>query len=238
LSIYLEVFTLMLGLGVLLYSFFPGPQHFVHGVYYLLRYFVTEDVKPVLGRTTFDVGIPELWGDVWLCLVTLLLTVPQPRTDDFVFVPYFVLHVMGFGSPVWLTVLGGAFFTVYMSMNPAVLSVCLGALLSRYLTGRNRRMGLIFCGISHLLMSFFEPFKFSFLSVCVVVFLAECKLRLNWQWEVMPPGAYVLLSGPVYVMNYFMWGWTHRWKYTDKVWRSPDIIFPVLNIAAGIYLSG
>ena len=43
LSIYFGVFTLMLGLGVLLYSFFPGPQHFVHGVYYLLRYFVTED---------------------------------------------------------------------------------------------------------------------------------------------------------------------------------------------------
>ena len=227
----------MLSLGVLLYSFFPGPQHFVHGVYYLLRYFVTEDVKPDLEYTNLDVGVPHRWGDVWLCVVTLLLTLPQPNTDDFVFVPYFVMHVMGYGSPVWLTVLGGAFFTVYVAMRPRVLFLCCGALLSRYLTGEHRRMGLVFCGIFHLLMSFLEPFQFSFYSVCVVVFMAECKLRLNWSWEVMPPIKYVLLSGPVYVMNYFMWGWGYRWRYTDKVWRSLDILFPVINIGAGMYLS-
>lgn len=226
----------MLSLAVLLYTFFPGPQHFVHGVYYLLRWFVTEDVKLELETTTLDAEIPNRWGDVWLCVVTLLLTLPQPCTDDFVFVPYVVMHVMGYGAPVWLTVLGGAFFTVYVSVRPNVLFLCLGALLSRYLTGENRRMGLVFCGIFHLLMSFLEPFQFTFFSVCAVVFMAECKLRLKWSWEVMPPVRFVLLSGPLYVMNYFLWGWEHRWRYTDKVWRSLDIIFPLLNIALGLYL--
>ena len=58
----------MLSLGVLLYSFFPGPQHFVHGVYYLLRYFVTEDVKPDLEYTNLDVGYRrdgETCGCAW-----------------------------------------------------------------------------------------------------------------------------------------------------------------------------
>ena len=208
----------------------------MHGVYYLLRYFVTEDVDKGLDRTTLSVGVPNRWGDVWLCVVTLLLTLPRPCTDDFVFVPYFVLHVMGYGCPVWLTVLGGAFFTVYLTMRPSVLFLCVGALLSRYLTGENRRVGLIFCGVVHLLMSFFEPFRFTFLGTCVVMFMAECKLRMRWEWEVVPPLSYVLLSGPMYVMNVFMWGWTHRWRYTDKVWRSLDVIFPVCNVAAGLYL--
>lgn len=227
----------MLSLGVLFYSFFPGPQHFVHGVYYILRAFTVSRVERKLEHTTLDVGVPKYWGDVWLCVVTLLLTVPQPSTDDFVFVPYFVMHMMGYGSPVWLTVLGGAFFTVYVMLRPSVLSICLGALLSRYLTGEDRRRGLLLCGVAHLLMSLLEPFQFSFYSVCVVAFMAECKLRMCWSYEVIPPVKYVLLSGPVYVMNYFLWGWVHRWKYTDKVWRSPDILFPVLNVCAGIYLS-
>lgn len=228
----------MLSLGVLLYSFFPGPQHMIHGIYYLLRSLITKDVKCTLEHTSFDIELPPRWGDVWICIVTLLLTLPRPQTDDFVFVPYIVIHTMGYGAPVWLTVIGGALFTVYVIIRPNVLFLCTGAVLSRYLTGENRQLGLIFAGIAHLLMAFFEPINFSFLSVCTVLFMAEAKLRLKWDWELVPPVYNVILSGPLYIMNLFIWGWAHTWKYTDKVWKNPDIIFPILNIATGIYLQG
>ena len=228
----------MLSLGVLFYNLFPGPQHLVHGIYYLLRAYFTENVSrkvhfPGMGYTV------ERFRDAWcIPIVTLMLTIPQPSCGDFVFVPYVIVHTMGYGAPVWFSVLVGAFFTVYVFLRYQVVYMCIAALASRYIRGDNQRLGLMIAGSLHLIMAAFEPLHFNIVSVCIVLFMAEYKLRMRWEWEWVPPlyPAANMLAAPVYIMNMFVWGWAHRWKYTDKVWTSMDIVYPVANIIGGFLL--
>lgn len=224
----------MLSLGVVLFNLFPGPQHLVHGLYYLVRAYFTENKDLNVGF--LDMGRVSVRYTDALCvpLMTLMLTAPAPSCGDFVFVPYFVTHVMGYGSPVWFSVLPGAFFTMYVFFRPEVLCLLTGALASRQVRGDNMKLGLLFASGLHFAMAVFEGLDFSFLSVCIVLFMAECKLRLRWEYEIMPPLS--PYSVPVYIMNFFMWGWASVWTYTDKVWRSLDIVYPVANIAGGMFL--
>lgn len=228
----------MLSLGILFFNLFPGPQHLIHGVYYLIRAWFTKNKDrnvgfPELGR------VPERYTDI-LCvpLTTLMLTIPEPSCGDFAFVPYFVTHIMGYGSPVWFSVLPGAFFTVYTFLRPQVLYMLVGATASRYIRGDNKRLGLVFAAALHFIFAAFESLNFTFLSTCVVLFMAECKLRLHWQYELVPPvyPSVNLFAAPVYIMNVFVWDWAHTWKFTDKVWKSMDILFPLANISGAYYL--
>ena len=224
----------MLSLGVLFFNLFPGPQHLVHGVYYLIRAYFTENKDRNVGFPEMGL-VSERYTDVFCVpLMTLMLTVPNPSCGDFVFVPYFVTHIMGYGSPVWFSVLPGAFFTMYTFLRPQVLYLLSGAVASRYVRGDNMRLGLVVAAGLHLVFAAFEGLDFSFLSIFVVLFMAECKLRLRWQYEIVPPLS--PYSAPVYIMNFFVWDWAHTWKYTDKVWKSMDILYPVANIVGGFFL--
>jgi hypothetical protein len=228
----------MLSLGVFFFNVFPGPQHLLHGIYYVVRAWFTENKDlsvgfPGMGR------VASRYTDLFCVpLMTLMLTVPEPSCGDFAFVPYVVTHLMGYGSPVWFSVLPGAFFTMYTFLRPEVLYLLTGAMASRYVRGDHMRLGLIVAACCHFVLAAFETLKFDFLSMCVVFFMAECKLRLQWQYELMPPvyPSVNLFAAPVYIMNVFVWGWAHTWKYTDKVWRSADILFPLANIAGAVVL--
>lgn len=228
----------MLSLGVLFFNLFPGPQHLVHGVYYLIRAWFTTNKSRVVGFP--GVGpVPMSYTDMFCVpLTTLMLTVPQPSCGDFAFVPYVVTHVMGYGSPVWFSVLPGAFFTMYTFLRPQVLFLLVGAMVSRYVRGDCMRLGLVCASVCHFILSAFESWDFSIMSVFVVLFMAESKLRLQWQYELVPPvyPSVNLFAAPVYVMNVFVWDWAYTWKYTDKVWKSFDILYPVANIAGGLFL--
>ena len=63
------------------------------------------------------------------------------------------------------------------------------------------RLGLVFAAGFHFILSAFEPVKFSFFSACVVLFMAETKLRMKWQWELIPPvyPSVNLFAAPVYM---------------------------------------
>lgn len=228
----------MLSLGVLFFNLFPGPQHLVHGIYYLIRAYFTENRSRSVGFPELG-QVPERFTDA-LCvpLMTLMLTVPEPSCGDFAFVPYVVTHLMGYGSPVWFSVLPGALFTMYTFLRPQVLYLLVGAMASRYVRGDNMKLGLVFASALHFVFAAFEGLDFSFLSISVVLFMAECKLRLQWQYEIVPPvyPSVNLFAAPVYIMNFFVWDWAHTWRYTDKVWRSLDILYPLTNIAGGFFL--
>lgn len=229
----------MLTLGILFFHLFPGPQHLIHGLYYLIRAYFTEDLKP---RVDFaDLEHPTVrYSDLWCVpLTTLFLTVPKPSAGDYVFVPWVVLHTMGHGSPVWYTVLAGSFFTMYTFLRYQVLYTCIGAIASGYIRGDNMRFGLYFAGAIHMILSALEPIKFSFFSACVVLFMAEAKLRMRWQWELVPPlyPSVNLFAAPVYIFNWFIYGWEEKWKYTSKNWRSFDIAFVIVNIGVAIGLA-
>jgi len=223
----------MLTLAIIFFNFFPGPQHLLHGLYYLIRAYFTEDLKPQVDFADLD-HPPVRYSDLWCVpLTTLFLTVPKPSTGDFVFVPWVLLHVMGYGSPVWYTVLAGAFFTMYTFLRYQVLYTCVGAIASGYVRGDNMRLGLVFAAGFHFILSAFEPLMFSFFSACVVLCMAEAKLRMRFQWELIPPvyPSVNLFAAPVYVLNFFIYGWETQWKYTSKNWRSFDIAFVIFNIA-------
>ena len=227
----------MLSLGVLFFNLFPGPQHLVHGIYYLIRAYFTEDKDRNVGFPELGI-VPERFTDaICVPLMTLMLTVPEPSCGDFAFVPYVVTHLMGYGSPVWFSVLPGAFFTMYTFLRPQVLYLLVGAFASRYVRGDNMKLGLLFASALHFVFAAFEGLDFSFLSICTVLFMAECKLRLQWQYEIVPPvyPSVNLFAAPVYIMNFFVWDWAHTWRYTDKVWKSMDILYPLAN-TAGAYL--
>jgi hypothetical protein len=208
----------------------------ITGLYYLIRAYFTEDLKPKVDFA--DLENPHVkYSDLWCVpLSTLFLTVPKPSTGDYVFVPWVVLHVMGYGSPVWYTVLAGAFFTVYAFLRHQVLYTCIGAIASGYIRGDNMRLGLVFAAGCHLILSAIEPLKFSFFSACVVLFMAEAKLRMRFQWELIPPvyPSVNLFAAPVYCFNFFLYGWEDKWKYTSKNWRSFDIAFVIFNISTAI----
>lgn len=217
-----------------MYYFFPGYQHIWHCIWYIARSFTLKDEDV---RVDFDMEVsrlPKRWTDVFtIPLTTMLLTVPQPKLGDFVFVPYIVHHVMGYPCPVWFSVFPGALFTMYVVERPVGVLSSLAALVSREIRGDRRRLGTLVAGICHGILSIFEftymDSKFSFLSAVVVICMAECKLRMRWEHELVPP-IDSLFACPVYILNYFMYYWEHVWKYTDKVWLSADFLFPLSNI--------
>lgn len=237
-STYTDIQYKMLTLAILFYHFFPGPQHLIHAIYYLIRAYFTTNIKPKVDFADLK-NPPIKYSDAWCVpLVTLMLTVPKPSGGDYVFAPYIILHIMGYGAPVWYTVLGGALFTMYIFWRPSVLYMCVGAIASRYIRGDNIRFGLLFAAAIHMILAAFEPLTFSFFSTFVVLFMAEAKLRMKWEYELVPPvyPSVNVFAAPVYLMNTFLWGWAHKWKYTDKVWKSFDIAFPIANIFIGLFL--
>lgn len=230
----------MLSFFTLLFGFYPGPQHLLHCLWYLVRSFTVEDEVlevdfPVAG------SLKRSWLDLLtIPLTTLLLTVPVPACGDFVFVPYVVYHVMGYSSPVWFSVFPGALLTMYLSNRPMGLLCSLGALVSREIRGDNRRLGILMASVCHAIMAgveaVFSDSEFSVVSAFVVLCMAESKLWVRWEYELIPPLS-SLFALPVYVLNYFMWGWEHRWHYTDKVWLSMDVLYPISNIAGAFAIN-
>ena len=230
----------MLSLLTLIFGFYSGPQHLIHCLWYLIRSFTVENEAlkvefPVAG------SLKRSWLDLLtIPMTTTLLTVPVPACGDFVFVPYIVYHVMGYTSPVWFSVFPGALLTMYLSRRPEGILCSMGALMSREIRGDNRQLGILMASVCHGMLAGFEAVfsdsEFSLLSAIVVLCMAESKLNMHWEYELVPPlGS--LFALPVYVMNYFMWGWQHRWHFTDKVWRSLDIIYPITNVA-GAFVVG
>jgi len=229
----------MLSTVIFFQHFFTTPPHLVHGVYYALRYFFTQDTKP---KIVFDVAgkIPSRWTDLlFLPVITLALTLPDNATSDFAFIPYFIHHAMGYQSPVWFTVLIGAFFTTYITIKPTCLLVCIAAFLSHYLTGERRKHAVGIAAACHLLFGLVltEWHGFTLLGTLLQIAAAECKLRMNYNYELFPPVEHAgILAIPAYVANFFIGDWYKKWRYTDFV-ANPDVAFMIGNItmAIGLY---
>lgn len=225
----------MLTLGILLFHLFPGPQHLVHAVYYLVRFFCTENLRPNVPLDSIQ-PLAVKWSDMWvLPIVTLCLTPPQPATSDFAFVPYFVCHAMGYPQPVWFSIMHGALLTVYLAYRPQAILTLVGAFAHRYLRGDNIKHALLVAAAAHGAMSAFETLSFDVLSICTCIFMAEAKLRMKWQHEWIPPVESPLAT-PAYIGNLFRWGWHTTWKYTDRVWNSLDPIYPLANILGASFI--
>ena len=56
-----------------------------------------------------------------------------------------------------------------------MLYLLVGAMASRYVRGDNVRLGLVVAAVCHFILAAFEPMDFRFLSLCVVLFVAEWK---------------------------------------------------------------
>ena len=225
----------MLTLAILLHHAFPGPQHLVHGIYYLARAACLQDTAPNVPLDRLY-PLPRRWSDLYILpIVTVCLTPPQYAIADFAFVPYFIQHTMGYPSPVWLTVGHGALFTAYLGLRPQTILTMIAALAHRYLRKDRLQQATIVAALAHFaLVPLENKWNLTPLSVCTTILLAEAKLHMRWEHEWVPPEH--IFAAPAYIGNLFLDGWAHRWKYTDKVWNSPDILFILANLAGALLI--
>lgn len=224
----------MLTLGILLSNLFPFKIHLVHSIYYAIRaVFYTEPQF----TDTFD---GESWShkSPWYvhfttAIVSMCLSAPNPFCADFVFIPYVVCSFMGYPMPVWHTIGHGALFTLYLINRPTAFLVPAAAILDR-MSYNHTKKGLALASACHLILSLFEEGEWSIQTlwrVTIVIYCAEMKLRMKWNYEWVPPVEPLgIIAIPAYVGNLFIYGWTHTWKYTDKVLKSPDIMFCLSNV--------
>lgn len=226
----------MLTLAILLHHVFPGPQHLVHGIYYLARSACLQDTRPAVYIRHIQ-PTPRKWSDLWILpIVTICLTPPQYAIADFAFVPYFIQHTMGYPSPVWLTVGHGALFTAYLGLRPQTILTMIAAFAHRYLRKDRLQQATLVAAFTHFaLVPLENKWNITPLSACTAILLAEAKLHMQWQHEWVPPIEHIF-AVPAYIGNLFLEGWAHKWKYTDKVWNSPDILFILANLAGALVI--
>ncbi len=249
-SIYYAHASKMLSVGILLNHAFPSDTyaHIIHALWYLIRSFlVTDTCKHV----DFEerVTLPKYYAGVLLFpLISLALTIPQLALGDMTCIPYVLMHVMGYPKPIWYTVICGAYFTVYLTERPMALFVSKAAILYSYMRFDYREWALRAAMIAHLVFVVFfvvdrVPGRLDVTQVLVNVLMAEAKIQMVynrwWHWETLVPPVEPLsfVCLPMYVSNLFLWGWHRHWEWTDKVWKDPDILFLLANIAmAGLYI--
>lgn len=235
----------MLVLAILLNNLLPSDHiiHVTHTVWYFLRSFLFEPETKTVQFDDKTYHVPYNYMNVILVpVVSLLLSIPQLWVSDISFVPYAIVHIMGYNSPVWFTVIHGAFFTVYAALRPQVLMVIKAAFLSKYITNDFKHISLYIAAACHLAMHLcthtsFETIPYTPENVIIGVLLAEAKLTImfkhTWNVEVLFPtlDPRSIWCLPVFLGNIIMTGWYRHWTYTDKVWRDPNITYIVLNIA-------
>ena len=226
----------MLTLAILMAHAFPGPQHLVHCIYYLARAGCRKDTFPAVYMDQ-RYPTPRKWSDLWILpIVTICLTPPQYAIADFAFVPYFIQHTMGYPSPVWLTIGHGALFTAYLGLRPQCILAMIAAFAHRYIRKDRIQQATLVAAIAHFaLIPLENNWNFTPLSVCTTILIAEAKLHMQWQHEWVPPVEHIF-AVPAYIGNLLLHDWAHRWKYTDKVWNSPDVLFVAANIAGAMLI--
>lgn len=240
----------MLALGFLLNNLIPSDHaaHLTHSIWYTLRAFT---LPPTIKEVEYDGKTHSVsinYADIILIpTVSLMLTLPQLWVSDLTFVPYVITHIMGYVSPIWFTVIHGAFFTIYAAYRPKMLFVMKAAFVSRYITGDFKILGLYMAAAFHLSIHLITYESYNW-SICrlehliINAFLAEMKIWLMFDksWDVemwIPPlDPRSIWCLPIYIGNIIMRSWHEKWQYIDKVWRDTGFIFIIFNLCIAAWL--
>jgi hypothetical protein len=226
-------FVLSWGLSILA----PGStQHLAHVVWYLARACTFEENEIRVSYSDVERVVPIHWWDVLIFpMISLGMTIPSVELLDYAWLPFIVHICMGYPVRVWYVVLNAAFMCMALSFRPEILYVCVSLLWGCY--RGHRRWCLVAASVAHA--CFCWTTSWDIVSLMSGVLAAEAKFRMMsdpcgelealsylsvfgffkssvWLWSMVP-----VLSMPS------LYGWHHRWQYTDKVWLDMDIIIVV-----------
>lgn len=224
-----------------------GMFHISHTVWYFFRFF-TVPVEIVQRFDNSDLKITKHISDV---LVFAIISVSQiPFSCDgigsFVWLPLIVHLVMGYPTSVWYVVIVSAFFCMAVADCPEVLFVCSHLLWGAY-RGSYKKWSLCAAALVHLCFAW-THLGFDWISIAAGLIAAEAKYQMmfnpyksveilsylsiagfwsgSWIWALIP-----------YISNFTLFGWSRRWRYTDKVWYDADIFIFLSALLVAFYVS-
>ena len=228
-----------------------GMFHVVHVVWYLLRSFTFEDPPRQCSFNDADLDVPRHVSDIAVFAIVSMSQLPQGpggplSLGSFVWMPLTVHLVMGYPTPVWYVVVVSAFMCMAVSQTPQLLLVCTHLLWGIY-HGCFKKWSLRVAALLHLCFAW-TTFEFDWVSMASGLLAAEAKYRMmyaphktvetlsylsilgvwssyTWVWTLIP-----------FVSNFTLFGWSKRWRYTDKVWYDADvcIFIGILLTAFGV----
>ena len=227
-----------------------GMFHLSHAIWYLFRLFTV----PKIEQQSFDdsdLKVPKHFSDMLVFAVISLSQIPfsyegiGSSLGSFVWIPLIVHLVMGYPTSVWYVVITSAFFCMAVSECPEILFVCTHLLWGVYRCSY-KRWSLCIAALAHLCFSW-THWDFDWISVASGLLAAEAKYLMMYEpYKAVEALSYLSIVGVwgtgwiwtliPYISNFTLFGWSKRWKYTDKVWYDADVFIFVsaLLVAFGI----
>lgn len=223
--------------------------HVSHAVWYLLRLctvYKTDNFEGTFDNS--DLKNPTHVSDI---LVFVIISVSQlpfgcggagSSLGSFVWFPWIVHVVMGYPTSVWYVVITSAFFCMAVSECPQLLFVCTHLLWGAY-RGSYKKWTLCVAVLVHGVVALIfllqnKWWEFDLISVASGLLAAEAKFSMMYEpykavetltylsivgvWFPLESGRWVWTLVP-YASNFALYGWSRRWRYTDKVWYDVDI---------------
>tara|TARA_B110000902_G_scaffold210226_1_gene240317 strand:+ start:181 stop:969 length:789 start_codon:yes stop_codon:yes gene_type:complete len=227
-----------------------GMFHVSHALWYLFRLFTvhkTCDLEPG-SFDNFDLKNPTYISDVLVFVVISISQIPfgcggvVAPLGSFVWIPWIVHVVMGYPTSIWYVVITSAFFCMAVSECPQLLFVCVHLLWGVY-RGSYKKWSLGAAAVVHLCFALgsaiqWDLWEFDLISVASGLLAAEAKYLMMYEpykavealsylsivgvWVPLESGGWIWTLVP-YLSNFTLFGWSQRWRYTDKVWYNADI---------------
>jgi hypothetical protein len=227
--------------------------HLSHAVWYLFRIF-TVTADPQQSFDNSDLKVPKHCSDALVFTVISVSQIPfscggLSSLGSFVLIPLVVHLAMGYPTSVWYAVIVSAFFCMAVSECFESLFVCTHLLWGVY-RGSDKKRSLCVAAVAHLCFAW-TRWEFDWISVASGLLAAEAKYLMMYDpykavevlsylsivgvWSPMESGGWIWTLIP-YLSNFTLFGWSKRWRYTDKVWYDADvcIFLSALLVAFGV----
>lgn len=231
----------------------PGSmQHASHAIWYLARSFTFNEKRKTVHLGDKSVELPLQRSDlVVFPLISMASTLPVQCLLDYVWVPLVTHLAMGYRLSVWFTVANSALLCMYLSMRPEALLVLKSSVLWGIYNGDRKQWALRAAAGLHVCFMLGTLGSVGHWTTLAIGFLsAEAKYQMmhdpysNMEYLSYigsiglsaggPLAAWSLL--PVISMPH-TYDWHLRWKYTDKVRYSTDLLLllSILVVATAVW---
>jgi hypothetical protein len=228
-----------------------GMFHLTHAAWYLFRIFTVDPQRIEYSFEDSDLKVPTHVSDVFVFAVISVSQIPfeAGSLGSFVWIPLAVHLVMGYPTSVWYAAIVSAFFCMAVSECFEILFVCTHLLWGAY-RGSYKRWSLFAAAVAHLCFAWTQ-WDFDWISVASGLLAAEAKYLMMYDpytavealsylsiagvWSPLGSSGWIWTLIP-YVSNFTLFGWSKRWRYTDKVWYDADvcIFISALLVAFGV----
>lgn len=222
---------------------FGGYYHLGHALWYLLRQWTLPDTfKTIVYNQQIIVPATPWWQDSLLFTTISTVSLISVNVLDYNWVPL-VLHLtMGYSLSNWYVVLNATCLVMYLRLHFNSIWVILSTCLWSFYRGEHRRRTLCVAGVCHLVCHYVVPQdpRTHWTAIAIGFMAAEAKVGLMYEpWTnietvtslstlcVVTGTPAALFSTVPTISNISLLGWSHRWRFTDKVWFNLDSLIVV-----------